>query len=100
MDYILEEKEEEYQIQRERLIIEEATILILDGESRDDALSIARELEDERDQAIRDGEYVEDEHGYPESFFDISNQRSIDHNNPQHLAIYLELCEREGIEPE
>ena len=100
MDYILEEQEEEYRKQRERLIIEEATILILEGESRNDALSAARELEDERDQAICDREYIEDEHGNVEEFLNINNQQSIDHNNPQHLAIYYELCEQEGVEPE
>lgn len=98
-NYIIEEKADKYNKQREENLLEEAAIHVINGMSRDVAIKHVTEIGRLREEAEIDEHVTRDENGFVVQYLDsqLNEPSKKGINQKQLYAVYKELCEREGI---
>lgn len=101
-DFRMQEQEAEFEEIKQRSLLKEAAIHIINGTPRAAAVRHVQQIDYLRSEAERRDEVVRDADGFVELYLEseLEPPKSKDLNKAQIKAIHRELCETEGISPE
>ena len=101
-DYIIEQQEQECREENERHFIREVAIHVIKGMARNSAIEHVKQINYLRSEAELKNHVIRNVEGHVTGYLE-SGLMYPDTNNikeSQIYAIYLELCDSEGISPE